>query len=84
MVRLTRGERFKDARTVHNQHKKQTMDEVAAATGISKSLIQALEDDERLTSSSSVSIIEIVATKEQAALLAKLAEKGNKFVVLYC
>ena len=41
-------------------------------------------DDERLTSSSSVSIIEIVATKEQAALLAKLAEKGNKFVVLYC
>ena len=46
MVRLTRGERFKDARTVHNQHMKQTMDEVAAATGISKSLIQALEDDE--------------------------------------
>ena len=46
MVRLTRGERFKDARTVHNQHKKQTMDEVAAATGISKSLIQALEDDD--------------------------------------
>lgn len=41
-------------------------------------------DDERLTSSSSVSLIEIVATKEQAALLAKLAEKGNKFVVLYC
>lgn len=45
MGRLTRGERFKDARTVHNQHKKQTMDEVAAATGVSKSLIQSLEDD---------------------------------------
>ena len=45
MARLTRGERFKDARVVHNQHKKQTMDEVATATGVSKSLIQSLEDD---------------------------------------
>ena len=45
MTRLTRGERFKDARLVHNQHKKQTMDEVSAATGVSKSLIQSLEDD---------------------------------------
>lgn len=45
MARLTRGERFKDARIVHNQHKKQTMDEVSAATGVSKSLIQSLEDD---------------------------------------
>lgn len=45
MVRLTRGERFKDARIVHNQNKKQTMDEVSAATGVSKSLIQSLEDD---------------------------------------
>jgi len=43
---LTRGERFKDARLVHNQHGKQTMDEVAAATGIKKSLIQALENDD--------------------------------------
>lgn len=43
---LTRGERFKDARTIYNQHGKQTMDEVEAATGIKKSLIQALEDDE--------------------------------------
>lgn len=43
---LTRGERFKDARIVHNQHGKQTMDEVAAATGIKKSLIQALENDD--------------------------------------
>lgn len=45
MVRLTRGERFKDARVVHNVHNKQTMDEVATATGVSKSLIQSLEDD---------------------------------------
>ena len=45
MARLTRGERFKDARTVHNKNKKQTMDEVSAATGVSKSLIQSLEDD---------------------------------------
>lgn len=45
MPMLTRGERFKDARIVHNQHGKQTMDEVAAATGVSKSLIQSLEDD---------------------------------------
>lgn len=44
-MKLTRGERFKDARTVHNAKGKQTMDEVAAATGVSKSLIQALEDD---------------------------------------
>lgn len=45
-MNLTRGERFKDARIVHNQHGKQTMDEVAAATGINKSLIQALENDD--------------------------------------
>lgn len=45
MARLTKGERFKDARVVYNVHKKQTMDEVATATGVSKSLIQSLEDD---------------------------------------
>jgi transcriptional regulator with XRE-family HTH domain len=45
MAKLTRGERFKDARIVHNQHKKQTMDKVSADTGVSKSLIQSLEDD---------------------------------------
>ena len=43
---LTRGERFKGARLDHNQHGKQTMDEVSAATGVGKSLIHALEDDE--------------------------------------
>lgn len=45
MIRLTRGERFKDARIVHNWHKKQTMDEVSIATGVGKTIIQALEDD---------------------------------------
>ena len=45
MPLLTRGERFKDARTVHNQHGKQTLREVKNATGVNESLIQALEDD---------------------------------------
>ena len=40
-------------------------------------------DDERLISSSSVSLIEIVVDEKQAALLGRLAEKGNKFVILY-
>lgn len=45
MALLTRAERFKDARTVHNRHGKQTMDSVASATGITKSVIHALESD---------------------------------------
>lgn len=47
MLTLTRGERFKDARTVHNQHGKQTMDDVQNATGVSKSLIADLENDKK-------------------------------------
>lgn len=43
---LTRAERFKDARTVLNQHGDQTMSEVYRATQINKSLIQALEKDD--------------------------------------
>lgn len=46
MTVLTRGERFKDARTVHNQHGKQTLRAVKDATGITESAIQALEDDD--------------------------------------
>lgn len=46
-ITLTRGERFKDARTVYNQHGHQTMAQVHKATGISASLIQELEDDSR-------------------------------------
>ena len=45
MCTLTRGERFEDARKVYNRHGNQTMDEVTAATGVKKSMIQALEDD---------------------------------------
>lgn len=45
MAILTRGERFKDARTVHNQHGKQTMKIVEQATGVSASLIKDLEDN---------------------------------------
>lgn len=43
---LTRAERFKDARTVHNKHGSQTINEVAEQTGIAKSMISALENDE--------------------------------------
>lgn len=42
----TRGERFKDARTVINRNGKQTMAVVSAATGVSKSMIHDLENDE--------------------------------------
>ena len=42
---LTRGERFKDSRLVHNQHGKQTLDEVAKATGVSTGFISEIEKD---------------------------------------
>lgn len=45
MRTLSIGERFKDARIVHNQHGKQTMSEVEAATGVRKSMISGLEND---------------------------------------
>ena len=47
MCNLTRGERFKDARIVHNQHGSQSMDEVYATTGVSASMIKDLEDDQK-------------------------------------
>jgi len=47
MFTLTRGERFKDARTVHNKNGKQSMEEVYKSTGISASLIKDLEDDDK-------------------------------------
>ena len=40
-------------------------------------------DEERLTSSAAVSLVEVVVTADQAAALGKLADKGNKFVVMY-
>lgn len=42
---LTRGERFKDARIVHNQHGKQSMREVERYTDVSASVITYLESD---------------------------------------
>lgn len=45
--RLTTGERFKDARTVHNQHGKETTGSVEEATGVSKSTISEIENDNR-------------------------------------
>lgn len=47
MAELSRGERFKDARTVHNQHGSQTMNAVQNDTGVSASLIADLENDEK-------------------------------------
>lgn len=47
MHTLTRGGRFKHARTVLNQHGSQSMDEVYSATWISPSMIKDLEDDEK-------------------------------------
>lgn len=40
-------------------------------------------DEERLSSSSAVSLIEVIVDQKQASTLGKLAEKGNKFVILY-
>lgn len=42
---LTRGERFKDARRIYNQHGDQTMEQVHKATGVYASLIKDLEAD---------------------------------------
>lgn len=58
MAILTRGERFKDARTNYNQHGKQTMKAVEQATGVSASLIKDLESD---TSNRSVGYDKVAA-----------------------
>ena len=44
---LNSWERFRDARIADNKHGRQTMDEVAAATGVSKNMISRLEKDLR-------------------------------------
>ena len=46
MAYLTRSERFKDARVVHNQNGKQTMAQVSTATTVSQSTISDLENDD--------------------------------------
>lgn len=38
---------------------------------------------ERITGSSNVSVIEVIVSEKQALLLGNLADKGNKFVLLY-
>ncbi len=48
-VPITRGERFKDARVVYNQHGKQTMDDVQKATNVSVGSISQMENDECTT-----------------------------------
>ncbi len=40
-------------------------------------------EEERFSASAQVSLIEVIVTKEQAELMGKLADKGNKFVILY-
>ena len=40
-------------------------------------------DDERLVGSAPVSLVEVIVTEQQAKKLANLADKGNKFVILY-
>ena len=46
MCKLSRGERFQDARQVHNKNGRQTMDEVASAIKIKKSMLSDLENDD--------------------------------------
>ncbi len=50
MIVLSRGERFKDARTVHNKHGNQTTKAVHKDTGIYESMISNLENDEETRS----------------------------------
>ncbi len=40
-------------------------------------------ENERLSASAAVSVIEVIISEKQALKLANLAEKGNKFVLLY-
>lgn len=41
------------------------------------------ENDSRLAGSAQVSLIEVIVSREQAVTLGKLADKGNKFVIMY-
>ena len=44
---------------------------------------EVTSDNERLTASSTVSIIEVIVNEKEAELLASLAADGNQFVLLY-
>ena len=63
-----------------------TGDEVLSSTVLyvkSSSNDEVVSDSDRLKAASTVSIIEIIAQKEQAQLLTRLAAEGCRFVVLY-
>ena len=54
---LTMGERFKDARIVHNQHGKETTGAVADATGVSKSTLSEIENDKRAPGAEIITVL---------------------------
>lgn len=41
-------------------------------------------NNDRLQGTSTVSLIEVIVTEEQAKLLGQLSDKGSRFVLLYC
>ena len=55
--RLTMGERFKDARTVHNKHGKETTGVVEKATGVSKSTLSEIENDRRAPGAEIITVL---------------------------
>lgn len=55
--RLTMGERFKDARIVHNRHGKQTIKEVATSLGITQSALSEIENDKRNPGAETVKLL---------------------------
>lgn len=55
--KLTMGERFKDARTVYNQHGKQSIDAVSKAVTISKSTLSDIENDTRDPGAKVISVL---------------------------
>ena len=63
-----------------------TGDEILTTTVLyvkSSSNNEVVSDSERLDAAATVSIIEVIAQKEQAQLLTRLASEGCRFVVLY-
>lgn len=55
--RLTMGERFKDARTVHNKHGKETTGVVEKVTGVSKSTLSEIENDRRAPGAEIITVL---------------------------
>lgn len=63
-----------------------TGDEILTTTVIyvkSSTNNEVVSDSERLDAAATVSIIEVIAQKEEAQMLTKLASDGGRFVVLY-